>query len=398
MNIAFLSNTMGRGGAEMQIKDYAVRLVRRGHRVVVISMMPFEDFEPELLAAGVETATLDLGKGKASAAALTRLVTVLVRFRPDVVHAHMFSAILASRIARAFLEPLRLLGFKRPVVIGTSHAPFERTSLRYVAYRLSDRLGDLWTNVSRAGIDKHERVRAVPKGAGVLTANGIDVERFRPDPATRETKRAELDLEPETFLWTTVGSFRDDHKDYPTLLRAAARLDRTRPWVIAIAGAGLLLEETQALARELGVADRIRFLGLRADVLQLLQASDAFVLASWSEAMPIVLLESGACALPAVVTNVGESAAIVAEGTGFVVPSKSPEALAEAMTRVLEMPRAHRIAMGDRAREHVTQQFAIDVIVRSWEERYAAMAHVALPTPTGTRSTPDGTLAEPRSP
>ena len=373
MNIVFLSNTMGRGGAEMQIKDYAVRLVERGHRVMVISMMPFEEFEDELSAGGVETASLGLGKGKASAGALATLVTTLVRFRPDVVHAHMFSAILAARVARMLFEPLRLAGLQPPIVIGTSHAPFERTRVRYVAYRMTNRLSDLWTNVSRAGIGEHERQRAIPRGKGILTANGIDVSRFRPSSATRSSKRAELGVDEDTFLWLTVGSFRDSHKDYPTLLRAAARLDRGRKWIIAIAGGGLLLEETQALARELKVDDRVRFLGLRSDVLELLQASDAFVLASWSEAMPIVLLESGACALPAVVTDVGESAAIVADGTGFVVPSKSPEALAEGMTKLLEMKPEARAAMGERAREHVTRAFAIDVIVRSWEERYLAM-------------------------
>lgn len=373
MRIVMLSNTMGRGGAEMQIKDYALLLVRRGHRVLVISMLPFEDFEDELIAGGVETATLDMGKGKASPSALPKLTKILVRFRPDVVHAHMFAAIFASRIARAALEPLRLVGLPRPVIIGTSHAPFEKAPRRYLAYRMTNRLSDLWTNVCQRGIDEHEKQRAIPPGAGVLTSNGIDVERFRADPAVRASKRAELGVD-DAFLWLTAGSFRDDHKDYPNLMQAAALLDRNQPWRIAIAGAGELLDSTRALAASLGIAERVMFIGLRSDVPELMQAADAFVLASWSEAMPIVLLESGASSLPAVVTNVGQSAAIVAPGTGFVVPPKTPRALADAMTKMMTMPVEERRAMGRAALRHVTESFALEVIVKGWEDRYRELA------------------------
>jgi glycosyltransferase involved in cell wall biosynthesis len=358
MNIVMLSNTMGRGGAEMQIKDYAVRLVRRGHRVLVISMLPFEDFEDELIAGGVATATLDMGRGKASATALGRLVALLVRFRPDVIHAHMFSAILASRIARAVMEPLRLAGHRRPAIIGTSHAPFEKWPRRYVAYRLTDPLGDLWTNVCQRGIDEHERQRAVRKGRGRLTSNGIEVAAFRPDAGDGE------------FLWLTAGSFRDDHKDYPNLVRAASKLDRSHEWRIAIAGEGLLLPDIQALVKSAGIEDRVMFIGLRSDVRELMQAADAFVLASWSEAMPIVLLESGASGLPAVVTDVGESAKIVPAGTGFVVPAKNADALASAMRRMQEMPAEERRSMGRAALDHVAKAFSLDVIVNGWEARY----------------------------
>jgi glycosyltransferase involved in cell wall biosynthesis len=384
MKIVFLSNTMGRGGAEMQIKDYALRLVQRGHKVLVLSMLPFEDFEDELRAGGVETATLGMVKGKASAGALRRLLAILVRFGPDVVHAHMFAAIFASRVARLMLEPLRLGGFKPPVIIGTSHAPFERASRRYVAYRLTDRFSDLWTNVCQEGIERHERERAVPHGSGVLTMNGIDVARFRPDAPARAAKRAELGIESDTFLWLTVGSFRDDQKDYPNLLRAAARLDRAIPWRIAIAGGGVLLDEMTKLAETLGVGDRVMFLGLRPDVLGLMQAADAFVLASWFEAMPIVLLEAAACALPCVVTDVGQNGAILGEGTGIVVPSKDDTALASAMARLVAMTASERRTMGRLIRERVTTEFSIDAIVRAWEDRYksvlARAGAAALPT------------------
>lgn len=398
MKIVFLSNTMGRGGAEMQIKDYAVRLVKCGHRVLVISMLPFEDFEDDLRQGGVETATLGMEKGRASTTGLSRLVALLVRFRADVVHAHMFAAIVASRVARALLEPLRIAGFKPPVVIGTSHAPFERSPRRYLAYRMTDRMSDLWTNVCQEGIDQHERERAVPRGHGILTMNGIDVARFYPDAAARTAKRTELGLGEATFVWFSAGSFRDDQKDYPNLLDAAAQLDRSRRWCIAIAGGGPLIGEMKARAERLGIADRVMFLGLRSDMLGLMQAADAFVLASWFEAMPIVLLEAGASALPSVVTDVGQNAAIVATGTGYVVPSKNAAALAAAMTTMLDLPGEERVAMGARAREHVADHFSLDAVVRAWEKRYASFA--GTPSSRGPQrgSAPSGVESESHAP
>lgn len=386
MKIVLLSNAMGRGGAEMQIKDYAVRLVARGHAVAVVSMLPFEDFEDELRAGGVETLSLDMTKGKASGVALGRLVAFLLRFRPDVVHAHMFSAILASRVARALLGPFRLAGIEPPAVIGTSHAPFERAERRYLAYRLTDRFSDLWTNVCQAGIDEHARRRAVHKEHALFTSNGIDVDHFRPSPEARSAKRAELGVGDDTFLWLTVGSFRDDQKDYPNLLRAVARLSPEPRFRVAIAGGGVLEAQMKALAVELGVSDRVDFLGLRSDVLALMQASDGFVLASWFEAMPIVLLEAAACGLPGVVTDVGQNAAIVVEGTGFVVPSKDDAALAEGMKRLATCAPDARGEMGRRARAHAVEQFSLDVVVRAWERRYAETARrtgrdVPLPAP-----------------
>ncbi|MCA9588156.1 MAG: glycosyltransferase [Myxococcales bacterium] len=391
MNIVLLSNAMGRGGAEMQIKDYAKLLVRRGHRVAVVSMLPFEEFRDELRDAGVETFSLEMQRGKASAVALTKLVGLLIRLRPDVLHAHMFAAILASRIARAVLEPLRLAGISPPAIIGTSHSPFERATRRYIAYRVTDRFSDLWTNVCQAGVDEHTLRRAVRADKTMCTSNGVDVTHFAPDPLVRRAKRAELGVDDDTFLWLSVGSFRDDQKDYPNLLRAAAQLPSDRAWKIAIAGGGELLGDTRKLAHDLGLGDRVDILGLRSDVRELMQASDAFVLASWFEAMPIVLLEAAACALPCVVTDVGQNRTIVVEGTGLVVPPRDTPALSAAMETMLRIPADERHEIGQRARAHAVAELSLDVVVRAWEARYAEAAssvgrHVELPTPMESSS------------
>lgn len=365
---------MGRGGAEIQVKDQAIELARRGHSVDVVSLLPFEDFEGELRSGGVRTSTLGMTKGRGSARALAKLIRYIRQAAPEIVHAHMFSAIMATRLAGGVLGAGRALGRRGPVVIGTTHTPFETSRLRYLAYRLSDPLSDMWTCVSREGIDIHEQSGAVRRGNGLLTPNGVDVRRFAPDSAVRAAARHALGVKDETFVWLAVGSFRDEAKDYDTLLGSFAVAARgARSWRLVIAGSGALLESKKLLAQRLGIADRVDFLGLREDVAGLMQAADGFVMASAWEAMPMVLLEAAASALPSVVTDVGQNREIVLPQTGHVVPAKNIDALASAMSELAGKSSAERLAMGQKAREHVVRVYDLARIVDGWEERYRAM-------------------------
>ncbi len=369
------------------VRDWALRLVRRGHDVLLVSLLPFEDFEDELRSKGIVTASLNMKKGSGSVVALARLARLVRAFRPDVVHAHMFAAIIASRAARALLSPSARIGTKLPVVVGTAHTPFEVNTRRYLVYRLTERFSDLWTCVCQEGVDTHERKHAVRRGTGVLTINGIDTIAFMPNEALRRKKRAELGVADETFLWFTAGSFRDEQKDYGNLLQAFAQIvDVHRNARLFVAGAGQLLDEKRRIAEGLGLRDRVRFLGLRSDIRELLNAADAFVLASAWEAMPIVLLEAAASALPMVCTRVGQNADLVVDGTGFLVPLKDPVALAAAMGRISSAPVEERRRMGASARRHVSSAYDLDVVVEGWERRYRAMLEqrgVHLPTRRG---------------
>jgi glycosyltransferase involved in cell wall biosynthesis len=174
------------------------------------------------------------------------------------------------------------------------------------------------------------------------------------------------------FTWLTVGSFRDEAKDYDNLLQAFARLDA--PGDLLIAGVGPLRAEKEALARRLGVHGRVKFLGLRSDVPRMMQAADAFVLASAWEGLPVVLLEAAASGAPAVVTRVGGNPDVVLDRTtGLVVPPKDPSALASAMREVVALSEAERRAMGRRARAHVEQTFDLERVVEGWERLYVEL-------------------------
>jgi glycosyltransferase involved in cell wall biosynthesis len=102
-----------------------------------------------------------------------------------------------------------------------------------------------------------------------------------------------------------------------------------------------------------------------------MSAADAFVLSSAWEGFGLVIIEAMACELPVVVTDSGGPREIVEDGqTGFIVPPKDPDALAQAMLRLMSLPEAERRKMGKLGRERAAAQYSLDRIVDQWEALY----------------------------
>ena len=157
------------------------------------------------------------------------------------------------------------------------------------------------------------------------------------------------------------------------MLRGFAKVHARHPTaVLLLAGRGPLQGETESLARELDIADRVRFLGVRHDIPELMCAADAYVMSSAWEGMPVVLLEAAASALPIVATSVGGNHEVVChEESGFMVPARDPEALGMVMLRLMELPETQRRRMGDHGRAHVRSQYGLTRVVERWEALYS---------------------------
>ena len=156
------------------------------------------------------------------------------------------------------------------------------------------------------------------------------------------------------------------------MLRAFARVRERYPQTaLLLVGKGSLQQETEALVESLGLEGHARFLGVRNDVSAVMGAADGYVMSSAWEGMPMVLLEAAAAGLPIVATRVGGNQEVVQDGeSGFLVPPRQPENLAEAMIRLMQFPELQRRSMGDRARAHVRANYGLDRVVERWEELY----------------------------
>lgn len=366
--VLLLATGVGIGGAETQVKLTARTLASRGWQVEIVSMIDLPASIPELEGSGVPVHSLELKRGRPNPIGLVRLIEHMRRFRPHVMHCHMVHANLLGRIARLF-GPVR-------VVVSTAHSVWEGPRWRDWAYRATDRLSEVTSNVSHAGLRRYTQDRLVAADKGIWLPNGVDVSDFAPGRFDRETLRRDL-WWTDHFVWVAVGNLREP-KDYPNLLNAfrPLALASRRP-LLAIAGSGPLERELRSLTADLGISQSVRFLGSRSDVPQLLAAADGYVMSSAWEGTPMAVLEAAASALPLVATRVGGNPEAIEHGiTGRLVPAKDAEKLSQSMAEVMSMPAESRQAMGHAARRRVEALYRLERVVDKWENIYEQLLQV----------------------
>ena len=361
LSVCFLITGLQFGGAETVVINLALNLKRRGWTVKLVSMMPPGARAEKLSSNGIEVASLNMRRGMPDPRAVPRLVAIIRKWRPHVLHSHLIHANYIGRFARLFVSV--------PVLISTAHNVNEGSKWRMLGYRLSDFLVDMTTNVSQAGVDRYIDIWAAPANKMTFIPNGLNTDEFHPQAQTRYVLRNELGID-DGFMWLAVGRM-EQQKDYPVMLRALAQLRMEPKAQLFIAGKGPLEHELRRLARELDIQDNVTFLGLRKDIPELMNAADAYLMSSAWEGMPMVLLEAAATGLPIVTTDVGGNREVVIDGvSGLVVSSRNPDELAGAMQRMMTMPDTQRVQMGSAGRSHIEENYSMERIVDMWENLY----------------------------
>jgi glycosyltransferase involved in cell wall biosynthesis len=198
----------------------------------------------------------------------------------------------------------------------------------------------------------------------------VDTEKFKPSP--------ERGLDPVRLERTMICIARMDYaKGVDVLLHAWGRMMREpADWRahlqprLRLVGDGAYRSQMERIASELGIQDSVEFLGLRRDVVDLLQSSWGFVMPSRWEGMPNALLEAMACGLPCVATRVSGSEDAIKDGAnGLLVEPEQPAAMAQALQRIIEdTDLAQR--MGHEARATVVRDYQLAHIVEQCLELY----------------------------
>lgn len=203
----------------------------------------------------------------------------------------------------------------------------------------------------------------LPLDRAVVIPNGIDTERFAPGDA-REAREA-LGLPLDARIVGAIGNLIPV-KGYELLLQAMRDVPDA---LLALGGDGPERNRLEALARDLGIADRVRFLGHQADPRAVYHAADLFAMSSRMEAFPLVALEAQSCGKPVVAFAVGGIPEAVEDGrTGRLAPPEDPAALASAIRDVLDDPRDLASAARGRIERHFSLPRMAERISRLYEE------------------------------
>lgn len=361
-----LITTLTFGGAETQVVRLSAELKAAGWDVAVACMIAPSAHKDTLNTYGIPVYSLNMRRGLPDPRALLRLAKLIREFNPDVVHAHMVHANLLGRFTR-LICPI-------PVLICTAHNLRETSEKggptwhKELLYRMTDSLADRTTIICNAAYDRYIRTKAVPPNKLQMIPNGVDTERFAPCDAIRKRVRNDLNLG-ESFVWLAVGRFVEQ-KDYPNLFSALARVPEGN-WRVLIAGQGPLETDLKTLVKELALTDRVQFIGTRSNMADLFKASDAYVMSSSFEGLSMALLEAAATGLPAVVTDVGGNRDLVLDGqTGYVVPPANPQALASAISGLMDLPESEREGLGSFARNHCIEHYRFQSVGETWVRLY----------------------------
>lgn len=334
-------------------------------RVIALAHSSGPGFADKIAACRVPV-HVAAGRGLVDIRRLFRLARLIRSWRPDVVHTQLSYANIVGILAA------RLAG--RPVVASIQNVTTDQTRLdtpKRLLQGLALRLAERTIVVAQTAVEESRRNFLLPPDRLVVLPNAIDLRRLEPPPRfDRTAKRQELGVAADTEVLCVIARL-DPYKGHRYLLEAAAELAARRPAACSLlVGAGPEEPALRAQATRLGLEDRVRFLGVRPDVPELLAASDLFVLPSLNEGLSLAMLEAMALGVPVVATAVGGAADVLLGGeTGWTVRPCDPAALARVIDQALRDPAEAR-ARAARGREVVCREFSIETHVARLEAIY----------------------------
>lgn len=348
MNVVYtLTRSDTVGGAAVHVRDCALEMIDRGEEATVLVGGDGPLVE-QLRGRGIPVRTVSQLVGHPFhlwtwPPAVWEIRSHLAELEPDLVSCHTSNAGFLGRLAAASLG--------LPAIFTAHSWAFTEGKSRF----------------RQAVFTAGERV-AAPLAERIITVSNYDRRLALARDVAGEEKlatvhngvkdvAAHLGADPggEPPVIASVARF-EPQKDHPTLLRALASLG-DRPWKLRLVGDGPRLEEMRGLARELGIGDRVEFLGARDDVAEILAGAQLYVLASRWEGFPRTILEAMRAGLPVVASDVGGVSEAVADGrSGTVVPAGDGEALTDALARLLQDPEL-RVRLGSLGRQRYQERF-----------------------------------------
>ena len=356
------------GGIEKFLRHFVLAMDDRGWDTVLcfdgVISSSFREF------IGHPSVTIESVDGQANLgfACAGTLWTLLRRERPQIF-VYAFHGVM-----RCFPQLARLAGAKRIFFNDHSSRPM---GVLVAPLSLPKRIVGRMLTAPLTGIvsvcefvKRTGAILGLAKATNTVVWNGVEI--GEPEPARGRLFRQQHGI-PEHATVLLMVCWMVQVKGVEVLLKASAELLRQQPetWVLLV-GEGPKLGAYQALARDLGVEDRVRFTGLVNDPIAsgVFDAGDVYCQPSlWQEANPLAVLEAMSMGLPVVASDIGGLPEIVLEGrTGYLFPPGDSGALYERLTRLVE-DAAQRRSLGGAGRERVLQHHKVSDVA----ERYVAL-------------------------
>ena len=325
LRILYVITDLEIGGVPLHLARLAGAMRRAGHDVGVVSLAPVGPVV-ELLAAEQVPVWSCAAFGPADWRVFDRLAARIQDFGPDLVHALLFHANVACRLACI------LAGFPTDRLVCEIQTVEIERRWHLVVDRWTHRWCRLIIGNSPSVVTHLHEHAGVPLGRLRYVAGGVDAAAIH---AAQPLDRQTLEVAADDVLLLWAGRL-DPIKGLDTLLEAVDLLRRQHPVRCLLAGEGPERANVERLISRRDLGEVVTLLGRRSDVHRLMRTADVFVFPSRTEGMPNALLEAMAAGLPIVTTDVAGCRDLVTDGQeGLLVPPDDPPALAGSMTRVI---------------------------------------------------------------
>jgi glycosyltransferase involved in cell wall biosynthesis len=337
---------------EQFVLRIAAEQQRRGHQVAVMGLNG-GPLLAQAQALGLEAIVLEGHK----VGRVVRAVGSMARRRPEIAHAHNPSSLPYALLAKASV---------RARVVMTRHGQQQKRLIGNWQWRCADAVVAVSQSVAALMQAEHP---AIAHKISVI-ANGVHLAGGH---RSRAEVRADLGLRDERV--GIMVARLDRFKGHNSLLQALSILrEQKLPATMLLVGDGPERTSIEGLAHQLDLGpDRLRLLGYRSDISDLLSAADFFVLPSLAEGLPLSMLEAMAQALPVVVTPVGGIPEVITDGlNGLLVPVNQSETLAQVLAELLRDPARGR-SLGSAALHHVRDHYSFERMAQRYEALYRGL-------------------------
>ncbi len=361
MNLALFSVGELFGGVEQQVLDLCSFRRAGGQSAPLVILFHDRELASRLRGIGIEPVFLG-GRHRYDTKIVGDLVEVLRRQETEVVHVHGYKATIVAAMAKRHL-PFAL--------VKTEHGMVEARLSRPLAYLKSRVNSGLELFYTRRAVDAvcyvtddiSRRFEAAHRGLIRQTVhNGIE-----PLPVGQFERPA--DMSADVFQLGIVGRVTAI-KGIPVAIEAMRLLSIDTPVVLNIIGTGVLVESLQEMARRLGLADVVRFLGFQRNINDYMAHLDVLLMPSYHEGLPYTLLEAMSLSRPVVVSDVGGLREVIRDGhNGLLCPPGQPAAWARSLERLIA-DRALGEALGANACADQSRSLTLEFMGSAYEEVY----------------------------
>lgn len=367
-HIVHITQHLEIGGLESFIVEFCRKLDKDAFTATVLCLNGYDErYRKSLAECGVEVHLIQK-KSKYDFMFLWRAAAYLKSIGADIVHSHGGCFLYSSLIGKlAGIKGLVYTAHGMPVTSG-----FQAGVEEYLSCRMTDRIVAVSEEIAE---DLKNRQKSALHKIDVII-NGIDSDRYMPveDQKLIASCKSAYGLPAGKKIIGTVGRL-ETVKNYPLLLHAFAKLAQSgrHDCHLVLVGSGREEGPLKLLSGDLGIKERVSFLGMQYDLHKIYPLFDVFVLPSLTEGTSLSLLEAQSCGVPAIVTDVGGNSSVIKNGlNGFLTPSGDHEAMTAHLDHCLNCD-TELAAMGKAARTEILDKFNINAVLKQYQAMYCGL-------------------------